>query len=160
MIKRIIVACALLAAVVSGEERFATFDGAKVHYVSYGAGKEAVAFIHGWTCDLTFWRMQAPVYQKRRSILSDLPGHGARAKRDVSYTMKHFAGGVDAVLRDAGVERATLVGHSMGVPVAVEFLRIYPEKVAAIVMVDGYVPQPPKDPKKQAEQQERMTKIY
>jgi pimeloyl-ACP methyl ester carboxylesterase len=160
MIKRIVVACVLLAAVVTGEERFASLDGAKVRYVSYGAGTEAVVFIHGWTCDLTFWRMQAPMYQKRRSILIDLPGHGASDKPDLAYTMEHFARGVDAVLRDAGVARATLVGHSMGVPVAVEFLRIYPEKVAAIVMVDGFVPQPPKDPKKQAEQRERMIKMY
>jgi pimeloyl-ACP methyl ester carboxylesterase len=160
MIKRTIVACALLAGVVAGEERFASLDGAKVHYLSYGAGKEAVVFIHGWTCDLTFWRMQAPVYQKRRSILIDLPGHGASDKPDLAYTMEHFARGVDAVLRDAGVERATLVGHSMGVPVAVEYLRMYPEKMAGLVMVDGIVPQPPKDPKKQAEQRERMTKMY
>ena len=40
----------------------ATYDGAKVHYESYGKGKEAVVFIHGWTCDLTFSRGQAPVY--------------------------------------------------------------------------------------------------
>jgi hypothetical protein len=38
----------------------ATYDGAKVHYESYGTGKEAIVFIHGWTCDLTFWRGQAP----------------------------------------------------------------------------------------------------
>ena len=53
MMKRIVIACALLAAVVTGEERFASLDGAKVRYMSYGAGKEAVVFIHGWTCDLT-----------------------------------------------------------------------------------------------------------
>ncbi len=160
MIKRLIAACALLGALVAGESRFASLDGAKVHYTSYGSGKEAVVFIHGWTCDLTFWRMQALVYRNRRSILIDLPGHGASEKPEVAYTMEHFARGLDAVLRDAGVERATLVGHSMGVPVAVEYLRLFPEKVAAIVIVDGLVPQPPKDPKKQAEQRERMSKIY
>ena len=100
------------------------------------------------------------MYQKRRSILIDLPGHGASDKPDLAYTMEHFARGVDAVLRDAGVERATLVGHSMGVPVAVAYLRLYPEKVTGLVMADGYVPQPPKDPKKQAELRERMTKVY
>jgi pimeloyl-ACP methyl ester carboxylesterase len=160
MTKRIIVACALLAAVVTGEERFASLDGAKVRYMSYGAGKEAVVFIHGWTCDLTFWRMQAPVYQKRRSILIDLPGHGGSDKPDVAYTMDYFAQGVDAVLRDAGVERATLVGHSMGVPVAVAYLRLYPEKATGLVMADGRVPQPPKDPKQQAEQRDAMIKMY
>jgi len=35
---------------------FATLNGTKIHYESYGTGTEAVVFIHGWTCDLTFWR--------------------------------------------------------------------------------------------------------
>ena len=48
-------------------------DGARVHYESYGKGPEAVVFIHGWTCDLTFWRGQASVYQKHRALLVDLP---------------------------------------------------------------------------------------
>ena len=39
-----------------------TYDGARVHYESYGTGNEAVVFVHGWSCDLTFWRGQAPVY--------------------------------------------------------------------------------------------------
>ncbi len=33
-----------------------TYDGSRVHYESYGTGKDAIVFIHGWTCDLTFWR--------------------------------------------------------------------------------------------------------
>jgi pimeloyl-ACP methyl ester carboxylesterase len=121
------------------------YDGAKVHYESYGTGKEAVVFIHGWTCDLTFWRGQAPVYQKHRSLLIDLPGHGQSAKPGVSYTQERFARAIDAVMRDAGVDRAVLVGHSMGGPVALTFLRLFPAKAKALVLVDAYVPQTPKD---------------
>src|ERR1035441_5950667 len=61
-----------------------TSDGSRVHYESYGKGQEAVVFIHGWTCDLTFWRGQAPVYQKHRALLVDLPGHGQSEKPEVS----------------------------------------------------------------------------
>src|SRR5438094_10655765 len=105
-----------------------TYDGARVHYESYGKGADAIVFIHGWTCDLTFWRGQAPVYEKRRSLLIDLPGHGQSAKPDVAYTQERFARAVEAVLRDAGVTRAVLVGHSMGFPVAFTFLRLFPAK--------------------------------
>src|ERR1700682_5573084 len=62
------------------ESRFAMLDGNRIHYVSYGRGDEAVVFIHGWTCDHTFWRGQAPIYEQRRSLLIDLPGHGESAK--------------------------------------------------------------------------------
>src|SRR3982750_3322962 len=105
-----------------------TYDGAKVHYESYGKGTDAVVFIHGWTCDLTFWRGQAPVYEKRRSLLIDLPGHGQSAKPEVAYTQERFARAVEAVMSDAGVTSAVLVGHSMGGPVALTFLRLYPAK--------------------------------
>ena len=54
--------------------RYARFDGLRVHYESYGAGSEALVFIHGWACDLTFWRGQDPLYNRpdRRALLIDL----------------------------------------------------------------------------------------
>lgn len=139
-------ACAVLVPLVlSAASHFATHDGHRVHYQSYSQGKEAVVFIHGWTCDLTFWSAQAPVYEKRRSLLIDLPGHGQSAKPDVPYTMELFAGAVEAAMRDAGVERGVLVGHSMGTPVALTFLRLYPKKASGLVVVDAFIPLPPKD---------------
>ncbi len=122
----------------------AVYDGAKVHYESYGQGAEALVFVHGWTCDLTFWRGQAPVYEKHRSLLIDLPGHGKSDKPEVAYTLERFSRAIDAVMTDAGVERAVLVGHSMGEPVAFTFLRLFPAKTKALVSVDGFIPAVPK----------------
>jgi pimeloyl-ACP methyl ester carboxylesterase len=131
-------------------------DGVRVHYESYGTGREAVVFIHGWTCDLTFWRAQAPVYQKQRALLIDLPGHGQSEKPDVSYTEERFAHAIDAVMRDAKVERAVLVGHSMGGTVAFTFVRLFPAKSKGLVLVDAYMPQAPKDDAERATQKTRM----
>lgn len=122
------------------------YDNAKVHYESYGEGKQAIVFIHGWTCDLTFWRGQAPIYEKQRSLLIDLPGHGQSEKPDVSYTQERFARAINAVMLDAGVDRAVLVGHSMGGPVGLTFLRLFPDKTKALVLVDSFIPQEPNDP--------------
>src|SRR5262245_43200871 len=97
---------------------FATLDGSKVHYKDVGSGTEAVVFVHGWSCDSTFWRFQLPTLQGRaRAILIDLPGHGQSDKPEIAYTPELFARAVDAVLQDAKVERAVLVGHSNGTPV-------------------------------------------
>ena len=134
----------------------ASYDGARVHYESYGKGMEAVVFIHGWTCDLTFWRGQAPVYEKHRALLVDLPGHGQSDKPEVAYTQERFARAIEAVMRDAGVERAVLVGHSMGGPVALTFLRLFPARTKALVLVDAVVPQPPQDDADRARQKARM----
>jgi pimeloyl-ACP methyl ester carboxylesterase len=120
--------------------RFATFEGAKVHYKGLGdpVAKTAVVFIHGFSCDLTSWRAQAPVFDgKARTLFLDLPGHGKSDRPAVDYTMDRFAGAVEAVLRDAGVEKALLVGHSMGTPVARQFWRKFPAKTLGIAAVDG-----------------------
>jgi pimeloyl-ACP methyl ester carboxylesterase len=122
----------------AGESRFTTLDGARIHYVNYGKGSDALVLIHGWTCNLDFWRDQVPDFAKRSRVIAiDLPGHGQSDKPQITYSMDLFARAVDAVLRDAKVKRAVLVGHSMGTPIARQFYRKYPEKTLAIVIVDG-----------------------
>jgi pimeloyl-ACP methyl ester carboxylesterase len=118
--------------------RFTTLDGARIHYVNYGKGDEALLLIHGWTCNIDNWRDNVPDFAMRNRVIAiDLPGHGQSDKPQVTYSMDYFARAVDAVMRDAKVKRAVLVGHSMGTPVARQFYRKYPEKTLAIVIVDG-----------------------
>jgi len=121
-----------------GESKFATLNGAKIHYQSYGQGSDAFLLIHGWSSNLTAWSYQIPELAKRgRVVAIDLPGHGQSDKPQLSYTMDHFAAAIDAVMKDAKVERAVLLGHSMGTPVVRQFYRKYPKKTIAIVIVDG-----------------------
>src|SRR6266567_7689722 len=118
--------------------RFTRLDGAKIHYVNFGKGDEALVLIHGWTCNIDNWRDQFADFAKRNRVIAiDLPGHGKSDKPQVTYSMDYFARAVDAVMRDAKVKRAVLVGHSMGTPVARQFYRKYPGKTLAIVIVDG-----------------------
>src|SRR5215470_18762634 len=120
------------------QDRFAKLDTIRVHYQNYGDGKEAVVFIHGWTCNLNFWKANIPAFVKQTRVIAiDLPGHGESDKPQVTYSMDLFARAIDAVLQDAGVERVTLVGHSMGTPVIRQFYRNYPNKTLALVIVDG-----------------------
>jgi pimeloyl-ACP methyl ester carboxylesterase len=120
------------------QSRFAKLDGARIHYVNYGKGREALVLVHGWTSNLEFWRDQVSELAKRNRVIAiDLPGHGLSDKPQIVYSMDLFARAVDAVLRDAHVDRAVLVGHSMGTPVVRQFYRKYPQKTLAIVIVDG-----------------------
>ena len=75
--------------------------------------------------------------KRARVIAVDLPGHGASDKPETAYTMDFFAGAVEAVMLDAGVDRAVLVGHSMGTPVIRRFYHHYPGKTLALVAADG-----------------------
>lgn len=126
------------ASVTTAQEKFAKLDANKIHYVNEGKGKEAVVLVHGWGCNLTLWRDQIPELSKRNRVIAlDLPGHGTSDKPETRYDMDLFAAAIDAVMKDAGVERAVLVGHSMGTPVVRQFYRKYPQKTLAIVIVDG-----------------------
>lgn len=122
----------------AGESRWTKLDGAKIHYVNYGKGNEALVLVHGWTQNVDGWRDQAADLAKRSRVIAiDLPGHGQSEKPQTTYSMDYFARAVEAVMNDAKVKRAVLVGHSMGTPVARQFYRKYPEKTIGIVVVDG-----------------------
>jgi pimeloyl-ACP methyl ester carboxylesterase len=117
---------------------FAQSGDLKVHYKSLGEGDTAVVFIHGWCGDHSVWYAQAAALDgKVRALFIDLPGYGKSDHPRIDYTMDVFARGIDAVLRDAGVEHAVLVGHSMGTPVVRQFYRLFPAKTKALVFVDG-----------------------
>ena len=120
------------------ESRFAKLDGARIHYVNYGKGDEALVLIHGWTQSADAWRDNIADFAKRnRVVVIDLPGHGESDKPQTTYSMDYFARALDAVMIDGKVKRGVLVGHSMGTPVARQFYRKYPEKTLGIVIVDG-----------------------
>lgn len=122
----------------TGESKYAKLDSRQIHYKSAGKGKDALVLVHGWGCNLNHWREQIPEFAKRTRVLAvDLPGHGLSDKPEIKYDMDLFAAAIDAVMKDAGVERAVLAGHSMGTPVVRQFYRKYPQKTLAIVIVDG-----------------------
>ena len=124
---------------VKGESKFAQLDDIKIHYTDYGAAAATVVFVHGWSCDETVWRDVAPALAARnlRAITIDLPGHGRSDQPQIAYDMDLYARAIDAVLQHAKVEKATLVGHSLGTASIRQFYRQTPSKVGALVVVDG-----------------------
>lgn len=112
-------------------------DG-RIHYKSWGSGKDALVFVHGWMCDMSYFSGQVPHFAGRMRVIAiDLPGHGGSAKPEIDYTQPLFAESIRRVLDDARVRRAVLVGHSMGMSVSRQFYRTYPKRTAGIVSLDG-----------------------
>ncbi|MBF0529642.1 MAG: alpha/beta hydrolase [Deltaproteobacteria bacterium] len=131
---------------MNGQDRFVIHQGAKVHYVNYGQGPTALIFIHGWTCNATFWTAQASYFTPRWRVLAvDLPGHGRSDAPHVAYTQEYLARAVHSVMDHAGVNRAVLIGHSMGFQVARQLARLFPDQAAALVSVDGSAWRQPTD---------------
>lgn len=121
------------------ESRWAKLDESRIHYYDIGntKSKNALIFIHGWTCNAEFWKDSYSAFPSYRVIALDLIGHGKSDKPKANYSMEYFAKSVEAVMKKAKLNKAVLVGHSMGTPVARQFYRLYPEKTIGIVVVDG-----------------------
>jgi len=124
--------------------KYAGATGSRIAYETHGRGSKAVVFVHGWTCDRSFWNRQVPALKEEfRVILIDLPGHGRSDAPHVDYSIPYFAEAVMTVLDDARVRRAVLVGHSLGFSISREAALRHPDRVVALVSSDGAPLRPP-----------------
>lgn len=138
-----------------GKGKTVSADKTEIVYTALGSGKTAVIFIHGGFADRTFWSNQMkPFAKKYRVIALDLAGHGESGKNRTRWNLVTFAEDVRAVMEKEKINRAVLVGNSLGGPVALETARLVPNKVVAIVAVDTFqslsIQTPPDYFKKQA----------
>lgn len=96
----------------------------------------ALLLLHGLACDHTTW---APVLEKlarRYTVIApDLLGHGASGKPRADYSVGGYANGMRDLLSVLGIERATVVGHSLGGGVAMQFAYQYPEMTERLMLV-------------------------
>ena len=133
--------------VTEGKSHFVLVGANRVHYVTAGKGNHTIVFVHCWAGNLGFWREQIPALaDKARLIFIDLPGHGQSDKPQTAYTLDFFADAVLAVLRAEKVDHAIFIGHSMGGAVLCRVCHRAPEKIAALISVDGLLCRPPGTP--------------
>jgi pimeloyl-ACP methyl ester carboxylesterase len=114
-----------------------THDGVKLAYDDRGSGKPAFVFIHGWTCDRSFFAPQADHFAQRHRVISlDLRGHGQSDKPQGPYPIAAYADDIAHVIDQLGLGKVVAVGHSMGGITVLQLGAAHPDKVAGIVMVD------------------------
>lgn len=102
-----------------------------------------VLAVHGITASSRAWLDVADALPDRRVIAPDLRGRGAARDLPGPWGLRRHAADLRATLRAAGVERAVVVGHSMGAFVSVLLAARYPDTVDALVLADGGMPLPP-----------------
>jgi pimeloyl-ACP methyl ester carboxylesterase len=113
--------------------------GVSLSYDDNGhSGAPAFVFVHGWTCDRSFFKPQYDHFgAAARAIALDLRGHGKSAlAEDGDYSIAAFAGDVAALIDDLSIGRAVVVGHSLGGVITCALAAARPDLVAAAVMVD------------------------
>jgi len=115
--------------------RFRTIHGHRRAFRVAGKGP-ALLLIHGIGDSSDTWADVIPgLAAHYRVIIPDLLGHGASDKPRADYSVGGYANGMRDLLSVLGVERATLVGHSLGGGVAMQFAYQYPERTERLVLV-------------------------
>lgn len=133
-------ACAAGHAPVQNRELVAeSADGSRISYGVSGHGNTTLVFVHGWLGDHSLWQSQIDYFSRRYKVVwLDLAGHGNSTTHRQEFTIPAFARDVAAVFHKAGGQKAVLIGHSMGGPVAVEAAGLLGEKVVGIIGVDAF----------------------
>lgn len=116
-----------------------SIDGVSIAYETFGSGPIAIVFVHGWSCDKSYWKWQNEHFAKQYKVLAvDLGGHGESGFGRKDWTIYSFGTDVAEVIKHLKLERVILVGHSMGGDVIADAALQLPGRVVGLVMVDVY----------------------
>jgi 3-oxoadipate enol-lactonase len=106
-------------------------------YEEHGQGKPVV-LVHGFPLNRTIWHPLLPALAgQARLILPDLRGHGQSPVVEGTYTMRSLADDLLDLLDRLEIEKAVLVGHSMGGYVCLAFAHAYPHRLGGLGLVSS-----------------------
>jgi 3-oxoadipate enol-lactonase len=113
----------------------ANVNGIELAYERRGSGMPMV-LIHGYPLDHTIWDPVAPLLEKHFDlILPDLRGFGQSGTVPTPYLLADMAADIAALLDFFKIEKAAIVGHSMGGYIALAFARVYPGRLLGLGLI-------------------------
>ncbi len=120
-------------------------DGIALYYELYDftepwkAGPPPILFLHGLGGDRRMWNDQVPVFSGQYpTLVVDLRGHGRSTRPAADFTVADMARDVLRLTRTVGIERAHVVGLSMGGVVAQQLALEFPPVIASLVLCDTF----------------------
>ena len=117
------------------EVQYLTIHGHKRAFVKEGSGP-ALLLLHGLGCDHTTWQPVIQALSRRYTVIApDLLGHGRSAKPRADYSVGGYANGMRDLLTVLGIDKVTVVGHSLGGGVAMQFAYQFPERTERMILV-------------------------
>jgi pimeloyl-ACP methyl ester carboxylesterase len=117
--------------------RTVELHGREIGYLGGGEGP-VLLMIHGIAVSSEHWRaVLEPLALHHTVIAPDLPGHGMSVSGPGDYSLGNLATGLRDLLLSLGHERATVVGHSLGGGIAMQFSYQFPEMVERLVLVSS-----------------------
>jgi pyruvate dehydrogenase E2 component (dihydrolipoamide acetyltransferase) len=110
-------------------------DGKSIQYLMVGEG-DPLVLLHGFGGDINIWVFNQETLAAERTVYAvDLPGHGGSTKDVSDGDLDYFVGVVADFLDAVGVEKAHLVGHSMGGAIAGAFAKAHPDRASSLILI-------------------------
>ena len=121
---------------LTAESGYADVNGLHMYYETYGAGTPLV-LLHGGmlSIDLNFAGLIPTLAKSHRVIGVEMQGHGRTADIDRPITPAALASDIVGLLDHLGIDRAHVLGHSMGGAVTMELAISYPDRVLSVVPI-------------------------
>ena len=119
------------------EGRALDLHGHRVIYRVAGTGPPVV-LVHGMVNSSRHWKAVAELLAEDYTVIApDLLGHGDSAKPEGDYSLGAHAAGIRDLLAALGIDRATMVGHSLGGGVAMQFFYQFPERCERLILISS-----------------------
>lgn len=119
-------------------EKFIMAGTTAMHVCDTEHGERCVVLLHGYFESLVVWDEFVPLLRDSvRVVTLDLPGHGVSEVRGEIHTMEYLADTVAAAMEHLGVERYSVVGHSMGGYVALSLAERYADRLDGVVLLSS-----------------------
>jgi pimeloyl-ACP methyl ester carboxylesterase len=114
---------------------YADNKGVKVYYETWGSGGVPIVFLHPWSTNGYIWYFQLFHFAGTNTCLTvDHRGHGRSDKPASGYSIQEHASDVAAVMDAAKIDKAVVVGNSIGGMIAMQFCLARPERVVGLVI--------------------------
>ncbi len=111
------------------------FKDTSVCYETEGEGLPLI-FIHGYLESSEIWKPFSGMFTGSfRTILVDVPGHGGSGTWGEIHTMEDLSDVIAAILDEENIDKAVILGHSMGGYIAMAFMAAHPERAYALGLI-------------------------
>jgi pimeloyl-ACP methyl ester carboxylesterase len=120
------------------QDLYISVNGINTRYWQMGDCGSTMILLHGGNGSIEFWLYNIPTLAEHHQVYAfDMVGSGKSDYPDGSYSLAEQAEFLLGFMAALKIEQATLIGNSMGGGVALEFTRLYPDRVDRLVLVDS-----------------------
>jgi pimeloyl-ACP methyl ester carboxylesterase len=139
IVRSLLAMTTIYVAAISQTQYASSYDSVRIAYTDKGKGDIALVFVHGWSCDRTYWAAQVNAFARSyRVVTIDLAGHGESGSDRMWWSMEGFGEDIASVMDTLNLNNVVLVGHSAAGYSCLEAARLRPVRVIGLVGVDAY----------------------